>query len=175
MLREVIIFAVGASAGFAGGMFFFKTKYERIANEEIESMREYVKNKTGDDEKKDDSEPREKVVEEFNTHVVNYNTITESDKGVKKLNGGKPYRISEEDFVVDDEDFTKVSLEYYPESELLCEGNDSVNIDETVGRDILNLLHGFSDEVIYVRNEEFGIDYEIVKVPGDGPESERYV
>lgn len=170
MIRELIVFTVGAGAGFAGAYLLLKNKYETMANEEIESMREYVKNKLGDS----DTEPKDnekgsskKDVEKFDSVTVNYNTISSNLKEERKM---KPYRISEADFVIEDEDFDKVSLEYYQDTELLFEGNEAVVPEETIGIDIFNMIHGIVDEVFYVRNEDLGIDYEVISVPGSGPE-----
>lgn len=178
MLRTIIFGVVGFAAGFGLATFLTKTKYEDMANEEIQAMRDYVKKKTGEEpegkDKKAQVEKHKEDMKKFEEERINYATASERGKEVAFVSDAdrmKPYRIPEEDFVVDDEEFDKVSLEYYTESELLYEGDEVVsNVEETVGQDCLNLLHGFDDDTIYVRNEKFNIDYEVIKVNGTGPE-----
>ena len=50
----IVIFAVGAVAGSAATWYFTKTKYEKIAQEEIDSVKEVFSNRNKSaDEKKD--------------------------------------------------------------------------------------------------------------------------
>lgn len=171
MLKIVISGVVGFAAGFCAATLYNKNKYEKIASEEIEAMRQYVKKKTGEEEfqsKKIQVEKHKEEMKKFEEERINYDT--ESEKEVRPMEK-KPYIIPEEEFVVDDEDFRKVTVEYYTESELLYEETEPIpNINETVGEDCINLLHGIGDDTIYVRNEEFGIDYEVIKIAGSGPE-----
>lgn len=179
MLRTIIFGVVGFAAGFGLATYLTKTKYEDMANEEIQAMRDYVKKKTGDESeevesKKAQVEKHKEDMKKFEEKRINYAQASEKGKEVEFMNdvdATKPYRIPEEDFVVDDEDFEKVSLEYYTESELLYEGEEVVsNVEETVGQDCLNLLHGFEGDTIYIRNEKYQIDYEVIKINGTGPE-----
>ncbi len=171
MLRTIIVGSVSFVAGFGLATFLAKSKYEEMANEEIQAMREYVKKKTHEDSdssKKAQVERHEKDMTEYEKVVTNYSGKKEE---VEIVDGRQPYRIPEEDFVVDDEDFDKVTLEYYTETECLYENGELVpNDEEIVGKDNLNLLHGYSDDTIYVRNEKLGIDYEVIKIIGSGPE-----
>ena len=173
MLRTILTGVIGFAAGVGIGVFLTKSKYEEIANEEIDAMREYVKKKTEmgtPEDKRTEITKHDEDMREFEKHRVNYSGSSKG-KEVNVVDLNKPYRIPEEDFVIDDDDFSKVSLEYYTESELLYEGQEVVsNVEETVGKDCLALLHGFSDDTIYVRNEKFGIDYEVIKIDGSGPE-----
>ena len=47
-LSNIIIFAVGAGVGVAATWKYFKTKYERMAQEEIEAVREFYEDKATD-------------------------------------------------------------------------------------------------------------------------------
>ena len=44
-LKIVLAFSIGSAVGFIFSRSYFKTKYEKIADEEIESMRQHFKNK----------------------------------------------------------------------------------------------------------------------------------
>lgn len=168
MIREVLCFAVGAAAGFAGAYLLLKNKYETMVNEEIESAMEWVKKKTGEEvDEKEKSDEQEKTLS-HSADVKEYNEIRS-----RMINDGlimdknKPYRISEGDYVVDDDEYGKVTLDYYTLSNDLYEGDEFVqNVEATVGQDNLDFLQSIEDDVLYVRNETYGIDYEIVKVVG---------
>ena len=171
MIREVLCFTIGAAAGFAAASYLLKSRYENMLNEEIESAMEWVKKKTGEDseeEKKPDGEDKK---EEFLSHsddVKEYNEIRSRmiEDGLI-MDKNKPYRISEGDYAVDDEDYGKVTLDFYTLDDSLYEGDEYIqNVEATVGQDNLDFLQSIDDDVLYVRNETYGIDYEIVKVVG---------
>lgn len=66
-LREVGILVVGIGIGVGGSFRFFKTKYETIANEEIESVKMMVKNRTLKAEMKPSNAPNaDEVRAQFN-------------------------------------------------------------------------------------------------------------
>ena len=169
MLKELIIGVAGVAAGFAGATLLWKSKYEKQAHEEVESMREYVNElKTKKTNLvKELEENHDEIIEGLKEKVKPYF----HHEGAEVRDLKHIYEIPEEDFVVEDEDFAKVSLEYYVESGDLYEGNEVVgDVNAVVGRDILNKLHGISDGVLYVRNENLETDYEVIKVEGSSPE-----
>ena len=51
-MRDILIFAAGLGIGAAGTFFFVKKHYEKVADEEIEAMREHYIHKN--DEKKEE-------------------------------------------------------------------------------------------------------------------------
>ena len=175
MIKEVLCFALGAAAGFGAATYFMKTKYEAMVDEEVKSVMEWAKKKEKESLNTDDGElSHSEEVEKFNEIAPNYNTI--SEKVNKVMDEYKPYRISEGDFVVDDDEYAKVSLEYYTDDESLFEGSEYIsNIEETVGEDNLNFFVSMGDDIMYVRNEKYKTDYEICRIAGRYSEGNNYV
>ena len=163
MVREVICFAVGAATGFGAAYVILKKKYDAIVKEEVDAAVEWAQShgEKESQEEKENEMSHEDLVDKRNE------IVSEKYEGGDAMDAERPYIIPEEDFVVDDEEYTKVSLDYYTDDEMLYEGEEPIiNVEQVVGRDNINLLHGGPDDVIYVRNEKYGIDYEICKIAG---------
>lgn len=74
-----------------------------------------------------------------------------------------PYLITEEEFYNGDQNFDKRTIYYYEGDDTLCdEGEEVMDIDTFVGGESLEVI----DRVVYVRNERYGVDYEIIKMEG---------
>lgn len=176
MIREVLCFVVGAAAGFGAATYFMKSKYETMVDEEIKSVMEWAKKK--EKEPLNNDEPAElshgEEVEQFNEIAPNYNRI--SEKVHKVMDEYKPYRISEGDYVIDDDEYAKVTLEYYTEDDDLFEGSEFIsNIEGTIGQDNLDFFASVDDEIMYIRNEKYKTDYEVCRIAGRYSEGNNYV
>lgn len=81
----------------------------------------------------------------------------------------KPYVISIEDYSENRADFDKTTIYYYAEDDTLTDEDEEVitDISGIVGDDALNSfgVDSQSDNVVYVRNENLSIDYEIISLP----------
>ena len=53
--KTIIAFILGAAAGVASSMFYFKTKYEQKADAEIQEIRDLYAKKSVTEEKKEDA------------------------------------------------------------------------------------------------------------------------
>lgn len=163
MLRIVLSFIGGAACGFGAATLLLRERYKTMVDEEVKSAMDWVKTH----ENKDKPKSAMSEVVEHSKDAEKYNEIRGRmvEEGVLKAD--KPRKIPEEDFVVDDEDFDKVSLDYYTDGEALYNGSEYIpNTDEIVGDDNLEFLLSTDDSVIYVRNEKLGIDYEVCKING---------
>ena len=175
MIKEIGLFVVGGACGFAGAYILLKSRYETMVKEVDEAAMNWVRSRDGEKTEKDEvteSITKSEQVLKHEKDMTNYNKIRERmfkegvTEAVNSVND-TIYRISEQDFNIDDEDFDKVSLEYYPEDETLYEegGEPIPNVEDVVGADNLAFLHGAA-EVIYVRNEDLRTDYEVNKIIG---------
>lgn len=85
-------------------------------------------------------------------------------------NGGEhPYVISHVEFMENDPDHEQESLTYFEGDDILCDEKDeSLEPRYTVGEDVFAKFgYGSNDNnVVYVRNEKLGIDYEILRSRG---------
>lgn len=167
-LSNVIMFAVGAAIGSAVTWKVVKSKYERIANEEIAEMRNYVRDKF--EPKK--FEPKVFEPKNFEKDQVKYVNLTadylrtfeEEEKGGAEdmVDENKPYVIQPEEFGEKD-GYDTVSLTHYADGVL---EDDQCNIidnpDEIVGEGYADHFGEFEEDSVYVRNDELKIDYEIL-------------
>lgn len=174
-LSKVIIFAVGALVGSAVTWKYFKTKYERIANEEIESVRSYYKSKNTPEGAAETSEEpeaglKEKIAARKKERIAERDTakdicekegyaIDNAEEGDDE-EMDKPYVIPPEEF---GDDYKTESLNYYTDGVL---ADDSGNIIENVGgivvEDFAEHFGEYEDDSVFVRNDLLETDYEIL-------------
>ena len=193
---NVFIFAAGAAIGSAVTWKFVKTKYERIANEEIESVKEVYSRKF--EPKKFEPDKFEPIdddslavsIDEVNRYCeeiekCGYSTavnINRERRGKPMTNDG-PYVISPEEF--DEIDgYDAVSLTYYHGDKVLTNMWDSPldedEIEEMVGKDFAEHYGEYEEDSVFIRNDDLKADYEICRdwrsfkdvVLGDDPQQE---
>lgn len=176
----IFAFSLGAAAGAVVSWRLLKEKYERIAQEEIDSVKEVfsqrnvkpVEESDGiESTNTDDTEEDDADIDGY-TRIVNdlgytkYSSISKKDSGKKEHSEG-PYVISEEEFDELD-DYDSNTLTYYSDG-VLADDNDDVveDVEDTVGHNSLLYL-GQEDgplhfiDSVYVRNDERKCDYEIL-------------
>lgn len=182
ILNKIIIFTAGAAIGSAVTWKVLRTKYDRITQEEIDSMRDYYEKKYGASK----GEPDENVENEEESPVVvteedvqEYKDILEKCEYVTESNDDeiqnekesdremdRPYVISPEEFAESENEI--ITLTYYANDVLRDEFGGVMDKDiweEYVGEDFASHFgeYDYDPDVVYVRNETFGIDYEILK------------
>lgn len=165
-----LIFAVGMVVGSTVTWRHAKKKYEQIAQEEIDS----VKNVFSKREKKFVAEKDAVTIAEVtegdileykeklkNEGYVNYSD-TSMDKNEKTVSSCKPYVIPPDEFD-SHEGYDTISLTYYTD-DVLADDNDEIieDVEDTVGYDSLNHFGEYEDDSVFVRNEQRKIDYEIL-------------
>ena len=171
-LNKVFIFAAGAVIGSAVTWKIIKTKYEQIANEEIESVKERFRNRevyTGND-----SESYEEVEGDTPSEKKKYADILDGNgyRSYSKPKGSEneikeeesvdgPYVIPPEEY--DENDYETESLTYYADG-VLTDMYDNIieDVEGTVGTDSLTHFGEYEDDSVFVRNDERQIDYEIL-------------
>lgn len=164
ILSNIGILVAGAAIGSLVTWKLVKTKYEQIAQEEIDSVKEAFS--------KREEKSSEKEIEEADSEKKTFEDIidescykTESiDKEEKKEmdNSDRPYVITPEEF--GDSDYAIISLTYYTDGTVTNEKNKIVaNVDELVGLDSLNHFGEYEDDSVFVRNDALQIDFEILK------------
>lgn len=164
-LNNIVIFAAGAFIGSVATWKFVKTKYERIAREEIESVKAvFAKKKEKpiveisdiDIVVKEHKEDKEEYFQKLDECTyTNYATAKE----VSDLN--KPYVIAPEEF--GECEYETVSLTYYADG-VLTDDQDIIveDVDFVIGRESLNHFGEYEDDSVFVRNDELKADYEIL-------------
>ena len=175
ILNKVIIFVTGASLGSLVTWKLVKTKYEQIAQEEIDSVKEVYANQYQEKEhKEEESSEEHEEHEEEDSDTSEYEELVEKtgyaaesekeEEAEKEMNETKPYVISPEEF--GDSDYPTVTLWYYLDGTVTNDRHKIVsNVEELVGKDFADHFgdYEYDPDAVYVRNDEMEVDYEILK------------
>lgn len=165
-VANIIAFSLGAAIGAVVTWKVVKTKYERLAQQEIDSVKEAYsrrankKSEEGHEEVTntltDEEDKANKAELERITSQLGYNTIPVKES--------KPYVISPDDFGDGEYDYEVVSLTYYDgDSTLVGQGDDVIgNVDDIVGLESLMHFGEYEDGAVHVRNDRLKTDYEIL-------------
>lgn len=188
--KIIIAFILGAAAGVASSMFYFKTKYEQKADAEIQEIRDLYAKKTEPEEKKEDAPvTSHQLTKADDLHVTarhvseytKYIPKTETDQSdqteepkdgiyvekvdfapMKNPNPPRPYLIDSSDYGQDD-NFDPLCWDWYTDGVLANENDEIVdNIQEWIG-DGLKVFAESGDNLFWVRNEKYGVDIEVAR------------
>lgn len=179
-LSSVIIFCGGV---FIGGFLtwdFFKTKYEKIADEEIASVKETFEHREPRPDKNYNVEEAlkgndgyinvspgvaERIIKIIDSNGYrNYsNTSIETDKkgGTADMELKQPYVITPEQYE-DNVDYTKVSLTWYSDEVLEDDWGNVLDPDDVIGSDALKTFGQYEKDSVFVRDDDEQIDYEVL-------------
>ena len=174
-IKCALMFAAGAAVGSAATWKFVQAKYEKIAQEEIESVKEAF-SRPKPEITLSESEP-EKIPEGTITKsdlmgyaaelgkngYTNYSNPSEDNKERDEDTVERPYVISPEDFG-EFYDYDKISLTHYSDNVLTDENDEIVdNVDDTVGSDYADHFGDYEDDAVHIRNDRLKNDYEILR------------
>lgn len=168
-LSGVIIFCGGV---FIGGFLtwdFFKTKYEKIADEEIASVKETFEHREPRPDKNYKVEETLKANDAYiniidsNSYRNYSNTAIETDKkgGTADMELKQPYVITPEQYE-DNVDYTKVSLTWYNDEVLEDDWGNVLDPDDVIGSDALKTFGQYEKDSVFVRDDDEQIDYEVL-------------
>lgn len=185
LLIKGLTFLAGGVIGSVITWKLVKTKYEQLANEEIESVREYYARKKTEANRETDipeeenntknsdglsiQEIRERVQElgYINDQVMEEKKNKKEDE--KSMN--KPYVIAPEESW--EQDYPTLTLTYYEGDGVLANDRNEIieNIDELVGEDFADHFGEYEDDSVYIRNDDMQVYYEILRDYGKYSES----
>lgn len=179
-----VTFIAGAAIGSVTTWYCVKKKYEQIAQEEIDSVKEVfaqrefrskVKDMTeagrgaidgindgvrrAAEQAKDKPDVREYAAILKNTSYASGINQKEEEKTVK--DGYNPYVISPEEFG-EFEEYEKISLTYYADGILADDNDEIVDDAEDIVGDALDHFGEYEDDSVFVRCDERRCDYEIL-------------
>lgn len=185
---NMLVFAVGAAVGSAVTWKVVKDRYERIVQEEIESVKQVFSEALADihtqeEVVEEDEERPETPSSRVSVDDLEYEEDEEFDEGdideyerlVKYYNrekGGpenmasdvkKPYVISPYEF--DELDgYRTFELTYYADGILEDEDYTIVpDPDDLLGPEALTTFGEYEDDAVFVRNEQLQADFQILK------------
>ena len=167
-LSKVIIFTAGAAIGSAVTWKLVKTKYEQIAREEIESVRDlyfserceknYEENEDNNEEDEEDQKTYASIIKD-----AGYSDHQPEKKEEEETDNMEPYVISPEEF--DEVGYETVSLYYYEDGVVTNAITSEVinNPEDYIGEDFVNHFGEYEDDAVYVRNDDIETDFEILR------------
>lgn len=176
-IKGIFIFAIGALSGTFVGAQIAKKKYEEIANEEIEEIRDYYRkinkeladrlvDKNQEPEEVEEPKEAEEIVEERKQYenIIkrgNYMAVDEEEQNNVYY---EAYPIDPSEYGNDGKNATE-TLTYFADGVLVNEVDEVVeDPDLVVGRHHIDIFNEFPDATcVYVRNDLDGMDYEIIK------------
>lgn len=181
-LSKIIIFTAGAVIGSAVTWKLVKTKYEQLAQEEINSVRDYYScreaDKNTEEDSAEESDETDTGMEEYEQIVRGANYVAyqnEKLKEGKEVYGDYIKLIDPDEY--GESDFATESLDYYEGDGVLVDAYGDVidDPDEIVGEDFASHFGAYGErdkDTVFIRNEKLEIDYEILRNVGSYSEVE---
>lgn len=156
-LSYILTFVAGAVVGSAVTYKVVSERYE----EDIRSVKEVYSNKEKEPVKKDtEPAPKKEVASTEYSKILNTNEYG-AEEGGKKMDI-TPYFISIDEYGEMD-DYEQVQLFYYKDGVLADELDNVIkDVDDAIGEDSLEYLDECEDSVVFIRNENTKIDYEVL-------------
>lgn len=166
ILSKICVFIAGAAVGSAATYVFVKTKYERIAQEEINSVREVYNMTSNDEDSTEESDEEDEEETDDYQDMIDELGYTGNIKEEEEDDVSEPYVISPEEY--DEIGYETISLYYYEDGVLENAITREVieNASELIGDDFMDHFGEYEDDSVFVRNDKLGIDFEILKDGG---------
>lgn len=184
-LKLAAAFTVGLGAGILASKRFFQLKYEKIANEEIESVRQTVASKvshiieeTSLDNPEEFSERLKGSDDTFYSSSIDnmYTSVKKSkDDYIQELvekehpEDDRPedcYEISETEYSETALGYDKLTLHYYIDDDMLVNADNDDWTNTELGAEAYELIRTSGESNLYFRNDPDARDYEVVRIKG---------
>lgn len=186
-LKELFIFATGALAGTFIGARISKKHYSELAEEEINDIRDYYKNKLENTnvknqeteeveellektEKVEDKQEYDKIIKIGNYMTIDDETDEEDKEDEENDQHEELSSINDEPYVINPEDFGKdgyyatQTLTYFADGILVDDVDEVVEQAEClVGTHHIDIFRDFDATSVYIRNDWAMTDFEILK------------
>ena len=144
--------------------------------DDLEDINDYVNDKGGDNDEDNDQDISNDTTEDERDDEDSKNMSEERQEFIRKAKQDGlnpiPYVITKTEFMDTKPGYDKICADYYVDdpAEIVCEAETKEIIDEVdkyVGKANLKRFGEASEnkDIVYVRNDYFGIDYEILRVP----------
>ena len=171
-MLNMLLFITGAATGSVVTWKLIETKYARIAQEEIDSVKEaFARDQKGDDENStsdetaeaedlEDPDPSEEDYEEYVETVQTLGYIHEEGGAMM---GDKPYVIPPEEFG-EKEGYETITLVYFKDSVLADDDDNRIeDVEGMVGVESLTHYGEYEYDCVHVRNDRLKTDFEILR------------
>ena len=182
-MKGLLIFAAGLAVGAVAGAVIVKNKVLADAKAEVEEVRKYYRESRGVVEEVEEKEVEEKeevkevekkeyelkdiqVKDEPKTGLTNYSQITKMYMSKDEFQSP----MYDDPFVIDPSEFGEnpeydtETLTYFADGVLVDDVDDVIEEpDIVVGLENLKIFEEFGATTVYVRNDIYKTDYEIIR------------
>ena len=182
LLSKVLIFMAGCGIGSIVTWKLVEKRYQQIAQEEIDSVKEALgyynqgESKSDEDQEcveddKDDEDDRfDRDTESAKEELANickeqgydYNGISKKE-GEEEMVENKPYVITPSEF---DENGYKTKTLFYYNDDVVTDERGKVlsekSIEKLIGKESLTTFGQYESDSVFVRNDDLKTDYEIL-------------
>ena len=180
-MKGLLIFAAGLAVGAVAGAVIVKNKVLADAKAEVEEVRKYYRESRGVVEEVEEKEVEEEVKEvekkeyelkdiqikdEPKTGLTNYSQITKMYMSKDEFQAP----MYDDPFVIDPSEFGEnpeydtETLTYFADGVLVDDVDDVIEEpDIVVGLENLKIFEEFGATTVYVRNDIYKTDYEIIR------------
>jgi hypothetical protein len=178
VLKNTLIFATGAAIGSLVAWKLLKKKYEQLAQDEIDSVKEVFSRlesqvtddtaNTGDTEEVEENTSDSPNLSSYSEVITdngytNYSNLNGREKEETQDSMDRPYVIDPDHFG-EFIDYDTVSLTYYSDGILTDEDDEIIeDVDDIVGIESLTHFGEYEDDSVFVRNDRRECDYEILR------------
>lgn len=166
----ILMFVSGVAVGAAVAIKLVKTKYEKRANEEIESVREYYASKRAEiKENEEKIEAYVDLVEKSGYAGAVETEETDDTKFVKTKNKNNTVLITPEELGEEVEEighaFDITTLVYYADGVMVFHEDEGIvdDVEDLVGTEFKDHFGDYENDAVFVRNFRNETDYEIIK------------
>lgn len=174
-MKGLFIFAAGLAIGAVAGACVIKNKVLADAKAEIEEVREYyrsargkkeveetieINNEKNEVESREDYKPTKKEYTDYTKLASSYNS---EDRPIKDILNSIPAVIDPSEFG-EEPGYDTMTLTYFADGVLVDDVDDVIEEpDLVVGLENLKIFEEFGASTVYVRNDIYKTDYEIIK------------
>lgn len=170
-----LAFVGGAAVGAAVAWKLLESKFEKFAQEEIDSVKEALLNRNKDSEpveKESDDSPKPVTTSRSSLdgyhrpddkERVDYSSIRTSDVAKKMADVEKPRVITPDEFG-EYYDYETIGLTHYSDGVLTDESDEVVDdVESTVGADYADHFGEYEEDAVHIRNDVRKCYYEILR------------
>ena len=178
-MKGLLIFAAGLAVGAVAGAVIVKNKVLADAKAEIDEVREYYRESRGVKEVEEVKEKVEETIDHIQDLIKEHETKPQTEKEhtnysqITKMYTSKnefQTPMYDDPFVIDPSEFGEnpeydtETLTYFADGVLVDDVDDVIEEpDIVVGLENLKVFEEFGATTVYVRNDIYKTDYEIIR------------
>lgn len=173
LINNILSFVAGVGVGSAVMYKVLKTKYDKLIQEEIDSVKEAFSKKEEKAERLESIRKEDENTDQKENHRIiehnDYNTVSvEKDDGDEEeddiVETIMPYVIRPDEY--GDSDYPTITLWYHTDGVVTNDAGKVIkNVEELIGCEYAHHFGEYEEDpdAVYVRNEDQEVDYEVLK------------